>query len=1071
MFDAGTAALIRQAPRIEGVDPETLPQRLTETYAKLVALRLRAGDADADATRDLDLDLLLRLAGVYEAIADTGQIVEERQSAAFVAATAYQIVGRVGLDTAVAGASLLSASSINPLVAAPLLFLIAGQSPDAREAGLRLQGLQANNLLLTALLETLADLSAERFESILQRAERLQGLRSNPELSLEEQATQALYGLCWAGLGQLAAKILDAPLPPTAFRRFDTPQETFRQVEALSVSDVPMPDEGGTLVSAFTGPRHLARLLRQVADGLEGAGIAMLPTPHGVNVDAWRAWIAHRAKSKPTIWPNHRPAIDDGLLEAGRSAVLVLPTGAGKTTVSELKIAAVLAAGRKVIFLVPTLALVDQLRDDLSRSFPQNLGGVVVSADGDLTVLASGPELQSIEVMTPERLLALLSFADADVSQVGLIVFDECHILTRVGGQSRCVDAMLCLLHAVKRAPQADLLLLSAMLTNGQELADWLTELTGRAARYYHHPWKPSRQARGVVVYPNQSINAIEAFARAKRRGRKPTKPSVAVVPHALFGLQNNWNRGSPEDTSLVRLLTETVSISIGKKGPTPNANTVAAALAERSASAGLKTIIFVQQADHACSTARKLALKLPRVGDLSATELALQAEIVTELGPTASSLVDAEAGALPHNGDMLSSERRLAESLYQRPDGAKVIVATPTLAQGMNLPAQVAILAGNVRNEDKKRTDLKQHELLNAAGRAGRAGHLANGTVLLIPEPVVGFGAHSAASPGAFEKLESILPANDQCLRIDDPLAELLDSIQLGNLAAQEVRYFLSRLRAGETDDTAVEAGLAMVRGSLAAFQARAREDAAGFAEKVQTLQAALDTEAEEFDAEATRISAFTGMSVAAIQSASARLEIAGLPSTVDDWCAWIIDFLAEDEEARNALLGVDVDTIKAVVRGKKSDPDVASEEFARLKAGLSAWVGGRPFDEIEVALGVLPESVGTCVRSRDLVLKLVNRRFYMIAVAVVELAKGKLVAAGVEAENPAVLEILPVAIRRGWDSPEKTAFAHRNPGVSRVEIHRAFAARFGHPDPTLGLTFREVLNLVDAQIAFGDE
>ena len=1072
MFDAGTAALIRLAPRIEGVDPETLPQSLTETYAKLVALRLRVGEPDADAARDLDLDRLLRLAGVYEAIADTGQIAEERRAAAFVAATAYQIVGRVASRTAVSGAGLLNASSINPLVAAPLLFLIAGQSPDAREAGLRLQGLEADNLLLTALLETLADLSAERFESILQRAERLQGLRSSPEVSFEEQATQALYGLCWSGLAQLVAQVLGQPLPTTAFRRFDTPQMTFLQVEALSVADVPMPDEGGTLVSAFTGPRHLARLLRQVADGLEDAGLAMLPAPNGVDADAWRAWIRHRAKTKPTIWPNHRPAIDDGLLEPGRSAVLVLPTGAGKTTVSELKFAAALAAGRKVIFLVPTLALVDQLRDDLARSFPSDLGGVVVSADGDLTVLASGPELQNIEVMTPERLLALLSFADADVSEVRLIVFDECHILTRVGGQGRCVDAMLCLLHAVKRAPHADLLLLSAMLTNGQELADWLTELTGRAARYYHHPWKPSRQARGVVVYPSQPINAIEAYVSAKKRGRNPPKPSVAVVPYALFGLQNNWNRGRPEDTSLVRLLTDTVSISIGTKGPTPNANTVAAALAERSATAGLKTIIFVQQADYACSTARKLALRLPRIDGLTASELVLQAEITTELGPTAQSLIDAAAGALPHNGDMLSSERRLAESLYQRSDGAKVIVATPTLAQGMNLPAQVAILAGNVRNEDKKRTDLKQHELLNAAGRAGRAGPLANGTVLLIPEPVVGFGAHGAASPGAFEKLESILPPNDQCLRVDDPLAELLDSIQLGDLAAPEVRYFLSRLRAGETDEAAADAGLAMVRGSLAAFQARARADAAGFDQKVLSLQAALAAEAEEFDVEATRISAFTGMPVTAIQSASARLDvgIAGLPSTINDWCVWIIDFLAEDDEARNILLGVDADIIKAVSRGKKSEPALTPAEFARLKAGLSAWVGGKPFDEIEVALGVPAASVGTCIRSRDLVLKLTNRRLYMIAVAVVELAKGKLVAAGLEAVNPAVLEILPVAIRRGWDSPEKAAFAHRNPSIrTRVGTHRAFVARFGHPNPMLGRTFREVLDQVDAQIAFG--
>jgi hypothetical protein len=94
-----------------------------------------------DVTREPNLDRLLRIASVYEALADTGTIAAYRRSAAFVAATAYQIVGRVGAASGVQSADLLSASAIHPLVAAPLLFLIAGQSPDAREAGRRLQGL------------------------------------------------------------------------------------------------------------------------------------------------------------------------------------------------------------------------------------------------------------------------------------------------------------------------------------------------------------------------------------------------------------------------------------------------------------------------------------------------------------------------------------------------------------------------------------------------------------------------------------------------------------------------------------------------------------------------------------------------------------------------------------------------------------------------------------------------------------------------------------------------------------------------------------------------------------------
>jgi len=1069
MFDAGTAALIRSAPAVEGVDPEGLPQELTLIYAQLVALRLQAADPDAAIERAPNLDRLLRVAAVYEAITDTALDPADRQAAAFVAATAYQIVGRVESRRGFTGDDMLSANAIHPVLAAPLLFMIAGQSPDAREAGLRLHGLAAEDLVLTALLESIADLSAERFDAILARAQRLQQLRSSAAAPLEFQATQALYGLCWSGLVQMAALALDQAVPESAFRRGGTAQATFQNVEALSVADLAVPGDGGAMASAFTGPRHLARLLRQVADGLMGSSLATLPVPADANAEVWRAWIRNRAKSKPTIWPNHRPAIDDGLLDAGRSAVLVLPTGAGKTTVSELKIAATLAAGRKVIFLVPTLALVDQLKDDLAKSFPDDLGGVVVSTDGDLSVLASGPELGDIEVMTPERLLATLSFADADVSEVGLITMDECHILSPVGGGSRSLDAMLCLMHAAKRAPKADFLLLSAMLTNGEELAAWLTTLLPGEARYYHEPWKPSRQARGVVVYPKAPLDALSSYARSKRRGLNPKKPSLDVPAHALFGLQNNWNRDQPRDTALLRLLPDPVKIALGTGGPTANANKVSAAIAERTASAGLKTIIFVQQADYACTTARTLAPKLPAVGNLSADESNYQQEIAVELGPKGRSLVDPKAGAIPHNGDMLAQERRMAESLFQRSDGARVIVATPTLAQGMNLPAQVAILAGNVRNENKTRQALKQHELLNAAGRAGRAGHLANGVVLLVPEPVVGFAAE-AASDAAFTALRSVLPANDQCVRIDDPMNAVLDRLQIGGPVSVEDRYFLSRLKAGEPDDAAVDAAIGMMRSSLGAY--RAKLQGQDFEAKLVALRTALVADAEDLGPGVARVAAFTGLNATALQALSVTLDaqIAALPSTVPDWCDWIVDRFAAEPAVLEALMGQDVDTVKAVCRGTKSLPALIPAEFERLKAGLRAWVTGQPFDRIEVALGVAADEVDACMRSRDLVLKLANRRLYLVAAAIAELVKEKLAALEINAVNPAVLEILPIAIRRGWDTPEKAAFAHRHPGIrGRVAAHRAFAARLGAMAPTVGRTFAEVLNRVDAHLAFG--
>jgi hypothetical protein len=49
--------------------------------------------------------------------------------------------------------------------------------------------------------------------------------------------------------------------------------------------------------------------------------------------------------------------------------------------------------------------------------------------------------------MTPERCLAMLSFAPEAFWDVGLLVFNECHLLSPQSGKiRRALDAMLCVL-------------------------------------------------------------------------------------------------------------------------------------------------------------------------------------------------------------------------------------------------------------------------------------------------------------------------------------------------------------------------------------------------------------------------------------------------------------------------------------------------------------------------------------------------------------------------------------------------------------------------------------------------
>src|SRR6516225_10368480 len=80
-----------------------------------------------------------------------------------------------------------------------------------------------------------------------------------------------------------------------------------------------------------------------------------------------------------------------------------------------------------------------------------------------------------------------------------------------------------------------------------------------------------------------------------------------------------------------------------------------------------------------------------------------------------------------------------------------------------------------------------------------------------------------------------------------------------------------------------------------------------------------------------------------------------------------------------------------------------------------------------MEAALGVAPQKIRHCPRSRDLVLKLANRSLYLVAASMAEVARVTYAGLGVTAPQPAVLETLPVAIRKGLDTPDKIAFAYR--------------------------------------------
>ncbi|PVA07089.1 hypothetical protein DC363_08100 [Thalassorhabdomicrobium marinisediminis] len=132
---------------------------------------------------------------------------------------------------------------------------------------------------------------------------------------------------------------------------------------------------------------------------------------------------------------------------------------------------------------------------------------------------------------------------------------------------------------------------------------------------------------------------------------------------------------------------------------------------------------------------------------------------------------------AATHHGQLLPEERQLAETLYRRDEALSALAATPTLGQGMNLPADLVIIAEDSQYDvaSGRKDLLEPEDLLNAAGRAGES---ATGIVLVIPGKVVPLDDAENKIGERWTRLRAIFGQSDQCLVLDDPFTALMDRI-----------------------------------------------------------------------------------------------------------------------------------------------------------------------------------------------------------------------------------------------------------------------------------------------------
>jgi helicase len=383
-----------------------------------------------------------------------------------------------------------------------------------------------------------------------------------------------------------------------------------------------------------------------------------------------------------SLYPPQQDAVEARVLE-GKNLLLATPTASGKTLVAILAAIKAIQRGGKVVYLAPLRALASEKYEEFKQIFGQmKKPGTqrskirVFISTGDFD--SSGESLGGADaiILTNERFDSVIRHGATWLESVTLFVADEIHL---VGDAHRGPTLEMILAKVMNYVPSAQILALSATVTNSADLASWLNAVLVQTN------WRPVRLVEGIYDYGK-----------------------IVFVDGQQRKLSQS-NRGAPIDVAI------------------------------DAVNDGGQSLIFCETRKRAVSMAEKAAEVLPKF--LSFDDSGRLREIAQKILSTGEEtevsrrLADiVSKGAAFHHAGLDSKHRKIIEDAY-RDREIKILTSTPTLAAGVNLPARRVVLSSLMRYnaEEGGQTPITVLEFKQMAGRAGRPRYDEYGEIVLL--------------------------------------------------------------------------------------------------------------------------------------------------------------------------------------------------------------------------------------------------------------------------------------------------------------------------------------------------
>jgi helicase len=405
-------------------------------------------------------------------------------------------------------------------------------------------------------------------------------------------------------------------------------------------------------------------------------------------------------------------------LESSSNSLISLPTSTGKTLVGELLIAA--ALGTKpglAVYVAPYVAIGMQASRALKQHLPKpyRVHTLVAGLTSDLQIRPS--HFPEVVVTTPERFDAMLRRLET-LENLRVVIVDEAHVVSD-GARGVRLEALLARLR-LKQQNGYDfkIVALSAVMTQSDRFREWLGVPDDQ---FITCLWRPT--ARRVAIWrTNNKLTWLYAGDELRPASAKAT---------TIFGTKSLvW----PE-----RMYPADGFAQTKAQAPALFAN---AAFLCRQMYEEVHEPILCVCASRASS--RGVAYRLAE--DFEPNEVldeALQKSVdyIESFAPHLTGLKACiQRGVAFHNAALPVELRQLIEAAVER-RVMKVVCATTTLAEGVDLPFRVTVLAEWLQWKMDTRDQQKPFGALkfrNIAGRSGRAGVFTEGDTIVF-ENVLG--------------------------------------------------------------------------------------------------------------------------------------------------------------------------------------------------------------------------------------------------------------------------------------------------------------------------------------------